>query len=454
MAVSLWRPEYVRCKDVAAIIPERSCRQARGNRAENRSQSKGHVVDAGQTFLIVGASMAGAKAAEALRDQGFGDRIVLVGDEQHPPYERPPLSKDYLAGNAEKDSAAVHGRDWYAEHNVELRLGTAVTRLDPAAHRVSLADGNALEYTKLLLATGAAPRALPLPGADADGVYMLRRFEDSDRIKQALPSAGRLVVIGAGWIGLEVAAVARQAGVDVTVVETAALPLLNALGPEAAEIFAGLHREHGVDFRFGSQVAEITTDGSKVTGVRLTDGTTSPAGAVLVAVGVEPNAGLAREAGLTVDNGIVVDAALRTSDPDVFAAGDVANAFHPLLRRQIRVEHWANALSQPATAAASMLGKDASYEELPYFFTDQYDLGMEYTGYVEPGGYDQVVFRGDTAAREFIAFWLRDNRVLAGMNVNVWDVTEQIKTLVLSGASVDPARLADPDTPLDDLVAG
>jgi 3-phenylpropionate/trans-cinnamate dioxygenase ferredoxin reductase subunit len=403
--------------------------------------------------VIVGAGMAGAKGAQALRDLGFDGRIALLGDEPHRPYERPPLSKDYLMGNAGFDSAYVHDEAWYVDNRVDLQLEVSVRRIDRALRQVELADGSRLEFDKLLIATGANPRSLPVPGNDAEGVLYLRRVEDSDLIKQTLADIERLVVVGAGWIGLEVTAAAREAGVAVTVVETAELPLLRVLGPEVADVFATLHREHDVDFRFGTAVSEITTADGRATGVRLTDGTGIEAEAVLIAVGVNPEVTLARDAGLRVDNGILVDASLRTEDPNIVAAGDVANAFNPLLDKQIRVEHWANALNQPATAAASMVGRDGKYAELPYFFTDQYDLGMEYLGYTEPGDYEEVVFRGDVAAREFIAFWVSEGRVLAGMNVNIWDVTDQIKTLITSGTTVDPAALADPDTPLNELIA-
>ncbi|HEX3593074.1 MAG TPA: FAD-dependent oxidoreductase [Pseudonocardiaceae bacterium] len=401
---------------------------------------------AGRGFVIVGAGLAGAKAVEALREQGYDGTITLVGDEQHRPYERPPLSKDYLAGKAERDSVFVHTADWYDEHNVTLRSGVTATAIDRGAHRVDLSDGSSVEYDKLLLATGATPRALP----GADGVLYLRRIEDSDRIRQVLSTGGHLVVIGAGWIGMEVAAAARQAGLTVTVLETLELPLLRVLGPEIAQVFATLHTDNGVDLRLGVKVEQILTgpDG-KANAVRLADGTRIDADAVLVGIGAVPNTSLAQDAGLTVDNGVVVDASLRTSDPDIFAAGDVANADHPTMGRQIRVEHWANALNQPAIAAAGMLGGTKRYEELPYFYTDQYDLGMEYIGHGE--GYDQVVVRGDLASREFIAFWLRDGRVIAGMNVNVWDVVDPIKALIRSGMRVDPDALANPDTPLDQV---
>ncbi|WP_148589960.1 NAD(P)/FAD-dependent oxidoreductase [Streptomyces sp. WAC01526] len=409
-------------------------------------------MDRNTAFLIAGAGLAGAKAAETLRAEGFDGPLVLLGDEHERPYERPPLSKGYLLGTSEKEKVYVHPPRWYAEHDVELRLGQAVTALDPAAHEVTLADGSRLGYAKLLLATGSTPRPLPVPGADLDGVHYLRRLADSDRLKDVFRSASRVVVIGAGWIGLETTAAARTAGVEVTVLEAAALPLLGVLGPEVARIFAKLHTDHGVELRCGTQVAEITGTGGAVDGVRLADGSLIGADAVIVGVGITPNTEPAAAAGLKVDNGVVVDERLCSSHPDVFAAGDVANAYHPVLGRHLRVEHWANALHQPQTAARAMLGQDVRYDRLPYFFTDQYDLGMEYTGYTGPEGYDQVVFRGDTEAREFLAFWLSGGRVLAGMNVNVWDVTEEIRALVASGQPVDPGQLADPDVPLAGLL--
>jgi 3-phenylpropionate/trans-cinnamate dioxygenase ferredoxin reductase subunit len=401
--------------------------------------------------VIVGASLAGAKAAETLREEGFDGQIVLIGEEDERPYERPSLSKDYLLGKAERETIYVHPQAWYADHGVDLRLGTLVTGVDPLAHEVTLADGSRIGYGKLLLATGSAPRRLPLSGADAEGVLYLRRVADSDRIRATLQTATRIAVIGAGWIGLETAAAARSAGVEVTVLEAAELPLLRVLGREVAKSFAGLHREHGVDLRFGVQVAEITESGGQADGVRLADGSHIPADAVVVGIGITPNSQLAEAARLEVGNGIVVDAGLRSSDPDIYAAGDVANSYHPMLGRHIRVEHWANALNQPQAAARAMLGQDVAYDRVPYFYTDQYDLGMEYAGYVEPGGYDRVVFRGDLEGREFIAFWLRGDRVLAGMNVNIWDVNEVIQAIVRGGRTVDASRLADPGVPLDEF---
>ena len=400
-------------------------------------------------FVIVGASLAGAKAAQTLRKEGYAGRVTLIGDELHRPYERPPLSKGYLLGSAERESVFVHPATWYAEHDVDLRLGTRATAVDARGHEVHLADGDSLRYAALLLATGSEPVRLTIPGADLDGVRYLRRLEDSEALKAAFAEVGRVVVIGGGWIGLEVAAAARTAGLAVTVLEAAALPLLRVLGPEVARVFADLHREHGVDLRCGVHVERILGAGGRVTGVELGGGEVVGADLVVVGVGIRPNTALAQGAGLAVENGVLVDAHLRTSDPDVYAAGDVANAFHPFLERRLRVEHWANAMRQGPVAARSMLGQDATYARLPYFFTDQYDLGMEYNGYA--GAEDRVVLRGDVAGREFIAFWLADGRVLAGMGVNIWDTTADVTRLITSRREVDLGRLANPDVPLRDV---
>ena len=395
-----------------------------------------------RTIAVVGAGLAGAKAVEALRADGFDGRVVLFGAEAYRPYERPPLSKGYLQGKAERDAAFVHPEGWYAEHDVDLRLGTEVAGLDRHAHELIAGHGDPVHYDKLLLTTGASPRRLRVPGAELAGVHYLRDLDDSDGLRAAFRPGAQVVVIGAGWIGLEAAAAARAAGAAVTVLESAPLPLLRVLGPRMAAVFADLHRENGVDLRLGVNVAAIQPDaGDAATdgGVALDDGTVVDADTVLVGVGVIPNVDLARSAGLAVDDGVLVDAQLRTSDADVFAAGDVANADHPLLRRRIRVEHWANALNQPAVAAKAMLGGDAVYDRLPYFFSDQYDLGMEYLGYADAD--DDVVVHGDLGAREFVALWQRDGRVVAGMNVNVWDVTDQIRGLILSGGSADAFAL-------------
>ncbi|RDI54422.1 NAD(P)/FAD-dependent oxidoreductase [Nocardia mexicana] len=400
-------------------------------------------------FVIVGGGLAAAKLAEALRGNDFDGTLTLISEEEHLPYERPPLSKEHLLGKQALADFTTDPGQWYRDHHVEVMLGTTVTAIDRASKTVALPDGSTLPYDKLALATGSRPRRLPIPGADAQGVYELRTIEQSDALIALFGSARRLAVIGAGWIGLEVTAAARAAGVEVTVLEAEQVPLQAALGTEMGEVFADLHRSHGVDLRCGVRVAEITTSGGTATGVRLEDDTVIEADAVLQAVGARPNTELAADAGLAVAGGVLVDESLATGDPDIVAVGDIADQQHPVLGQRIRVEHWANALNQPAVAALTMLGKPAAYDRLPYFFTDQYDLGMEYTGYVAPGEEASVVVRGDTGKREFVAFWLDSgNRVLAGMNVNVWDVTDRIKELIKTGDPVDPQRLADTSTPL------
>jgi 3-phenylpropionate/trans-cinnamate dioxygenase ferredoxin reductase component len=405
-------------------------------------------------FVIVGASLTGAKAAETLREQGFTGRLVLIGEEAERPYERPPLSKGYLQGKDPREKAYVHEESWYASHDVELRLGTRVLAVDPTAHSVTLDSGSTEHYDKLLLATGSSVRRLDVPGADLAGVRYLRTIGQSDALLDTLRRGGNVVVVGGGWIGLETAAAARHHGANVTLVEIDELPLRRVLGDEVAGIFAALHRANGVELRFGASVASFGgTD--RLTEVVLKDGTALPADLAIVGVGIQPNTELASSAGLEVDNGVVTDASLRTSDPDIYAAGDVASSENPLLGRRVRVEHWANALNGGKAAGRAMLGEDVVYDRVPYFFSDQYDLGMEYSGYIEPGGYDRVVFRGDVAGREFIAFWVKDGRVLAGMNVNVWDVTDDIQNLVRAGyggRSVDLERLADPKVSLGELV--
>jgi 3-phenylpropionate/trans-cinnamate dioxygenase ferredoxin reductase component len=396
-------------------------------------------------IVIVGGGLAAAKAAEALRADGFDGTVTLVGQEPHLPYERPPLSKSYLMAQSPFADALVHDRQWYDDNRIDLRLGTRAESIDAAGHEVNLAGGPPLHYDKLLLATGAVPRRLGRPGADADGVLYLRNREDADAVRATFGADRHLVIVGAGWIGLEVAAAARLAGTHVTVIELASLPLVGVLGPELGQVFADLHREHGVELRLGARLDEIAVADGRAAGVRLDDGSTISADAVLVGVGVAPNTALAETAGLRCDNGVLVDAALRTSDPDIYAVGDVANHDHPRLDTRIRVEHWATALTQPAVAVAAMLGRDAVYDELPYFFSDQYDLGLEYLGYAPTGSYHRVVIRGELAAREFVAFWLDDdNRIKAAMSVNVWDVVDAVRPLIRDAKPVDPQQLADP----------
>ncbi|GAA2649677.1 NAD(P)/FAD-dependent oxidoreductase [Nonomuraea recticatena] len=375
------------------------------------------------TFVIVGAGLAGAKAAQTLREEGFDGEVVLIGAEEERPYERPPLSKGYLQGRSEREKIFVHPPYWYADQEIDLRLGVTVTGIALDAHEVALDDGSRMSYDKLLITTGASPRTLP------GQAYTLRTVADSEALKAGFAAGGRVVIIGAGWIGLESAAAAREAGCEVTVVEPAPTPLHRVLGPELGEVFANVHRRHGVDLRLGVSAAEVEADG-----VRLGTGERLPADLVVAGVGAAPNVNLAREAGLEVGDGILTDAALRTSHPDVYAAGDVAESYHPLYGRRLRVEHWANALNGGPAAARSMLGQEVVYDRVPYFYTDQFDLGMEFSG--DTRGYDQVVTRGEEL--EFIAYWLREGRVIAGMNVNVWDVVDDIQRLIRSGGPLPP----------------
>ena len=402
-------------------------------------------------MLIIGGGLAAGAAAETLRKEGFEGEVTLVTAESHPPYQRPPLSKGYLGGAEGVDAVLLHPTEWYADRGIELLTGVAATDLDPEGHTVGLADGRRLAYDAVLLATGAQPRTLPLPGHELHGVVTLRSLDDSDALAARLRGGGlRLVVIGAGWIGMEVAATARGLGNEVAILERDAVPLSAALGPEMGEVFRALHLENGVDLRTSVGVERIVGR-DRAEGV-VVDGQTLPADLVLIGVGAAPDTRLAESAGLQTLNGILTDASLRTSAPDVFAAGDVANAFHPVLSRHLRSEHWANARSAGKVAARSMLGLEASLDGIPYFYTDQYDLGMELSGYAPLMGDAEVVVRGDVDRRQFIAFWIDAGRVVAGMNVNVWDVNKQVQALIRSGQAIDRERLRDPDVALSDLL--
>ncbi len=401
------------------------------------------------TFVIVGASLAGAKAAEELRERGFDGRVVLIGSEPERPYERPPLSKDYLRGESEREKAYVHGADYYEQHEIELLTGAKVTAIDPGAATVRLDDGRDLSYERLLLSTGAEPRRLSVPGAELAGILYLRTLADCDLLRERLSSGHRVAVIGAGWIGSEVAASARTLGLEVTLIDPLAVPNERTFGVEVGGFYRDVHASHGVELLLGDGLEAFEGDGA-VQRVRTTSGRVVECDFAVVGVGVVPRIDLAREAGLEIDDGIVVDEHLRTSAEKVFAAGDVAGAWHPFFEQRIRVEHWANALNQGPAAARAMLGDAGSYDRIPYFFSDQYDVGMEYSGYAP--SWDEVVFRGEKEGGEFVAFWLKDGLVIAGMNVNVWDVNEAVQALIRVRRPVDVSALTDPDTPLDSLV--
>ncbi|MFI7587176.1 NAD(P)/FAD-dependent oxidoreductase [Spongisporangium articulatum] len=413
------------------------------------------------TYVVVGAGLAAARAVEALRADGVDGRVVMIGEETYLPYERPELSKGYLAGDKERADLTVHDEAWYAAHDVELLAGCRATALEVGSRVVQLErlDGSRpterLGYDRLLLATGSAPNRLRVPGAGLDGVHYLREVDHSDALKAAIGAGGPLVVIGGGWIGLEAAAVARSQGVDVTVVEAAAAPLARVVGDEIGARFAALHRDHGVDVRTNVQVGRLVGDG-RVEGVELQGGTVVPAAAVLVGVGAAPRTELAEQAGLTLaGGGVAVDTHLVSSDPRVWAAGDVAYAQNTWLGGPVRVEHWANANDQGAFAGHSLGGSDRQWDVAPFFFSDQYDTGLEYHGWADPLKQPVVVRElGDGA---WTAFWLdsadgaRVGRVTAGMHVNGWDDADAVKQLVVDRAVVDPARLGDPQVAWADL---
>ncbi len=403
-----------------------------------------------QTFVIIGASLAGAKAAEELRERGFDGRVVLIGTEDELPYERPPLSKDYLRGESERDGMLVHDRAFYKDQEIDLRLGTTATAIDPAAGRVELDRGSELRFDALLLTTGSSPRRLAVPGAELDGIYYLRTIDDSDAIRARIEQGGHLALVGGGWIGSEVAASARQRGVDVTLIAEQSLPNADVFGERIGQFYRDVHASHGVELVLGDSATAFEGEGS-VARVRTESGRIVECDFVVIGAGVIPNVELGQRAGLDTDNGLLVDPRLQSSAPNVFAAGDVANHWHPFYERRVHVEHWANALNQGPAAARSMLGGKDPYNELPYFFSDQYDVGMEYSGLSDPS--DEVVIRGDFNGGEFVAFWLRDGLVTAGMNINVWDVNEYVQALIRARKPVDVAALTDTDVPLESLVA-
>jgi len=401
-------------------------------------------------IVVVGGGLAAGTAVVELRERGFDGEITLLADEAHPPYERPPLSKSVLLGEKAADSAILQEPAWYADHAVDLRTGTHVESLDLDGHRV-LAAGESIPFDRLLLATGARPRRLALAEESGASVGYLRTMDDSVDLRGRFRDGFRLGVIGGGWIGLEAAAAARTSGAEVTVLESLDLPLLRVLGPEVAAVMAELHQGHGVDLRTGAEITDIKRSGDEVV-VSLADGSTLAVDHLLVGIGVQPNTEIAEAAGLIVDNGIRVDRHLRTSRGDVFAAGDVANADHPVLGTSLRVEHWDTAIQHGKVAAANLMGGETDADALPYFFTDQYDFGMEYVGHATPDSYDQVVLRGDVEGRVFTAWWLDGNRVLAGMHANDWDAIDDVRRLV--GQQVEPGRLADGSVALSDVLRG
>jgi 3-phenylpropionate/trans-cinnamate dioxygenase ferredoxin reductase subunit len=401
-----------------------------------------------ERIVIVGGGLAGARAAEALRKDGYEGAITQLAEEPERPYSRPPLSKDYLRGEKEREKVYVHPEAFYAEQKIDLRPATPARAIDVATREVVLDDRRRMPFDRLLIATGARPRKLGLRGADLPGVLSLRTLADADALRSAAAEAERIVVIGAGWIGSEVAASLRMLGRRVVLISPDAVPLERVLGREIGAVYRDLHLEHGVDLRPGASVGRIV-GADRVEAIETTTGERIPADLVVVGIGVEPRTELAIAAGLAVGDGIEVSATLETSAPGIFAAGDVASILHPFYGRRLRSEHWANAKFQGSAAGAVMLGASVPFDRIPYFYSDQYDLGMEYTGVASPS--DSLVVRGSLADREFVAFWVADGRVVAGMNANTWDVAKPIERLVRSRRIVEVETLADPSVPIEEI---
>ena len=403
-------------------------------------------------IVVVGGGLAAGTVVTELREGGYDGPLAVYTDEAHPPYERPPLSKDFLLDKGPLTAALVHPEEWYAEHRVDLHTSTPVTAIDPAHHQLTAA-GATSSYSTLVLATGSRARHLPLADDTGAEVHYLRQWDDAERLRAALTEGSRLAIIGGGWIGLEVASAARKHGVEVVILEMAPQPLHAVLGDEVASLFADLHRAHGVDLRTSVKIGAIRSTG---TGVEIDiDDDTVTVDRLVVGIGAVPDVTLAEAAGLTVDRqsgGVRTDARLRTSAEGVYAAGDIANADHPVLGHPLRVEHWDTAIQHGKVVAQNLLGNQTEHDALPYFFTDQYDLGMEYVGNPGPEGFDRVVVRGTPGGDDggtYTAWWLRGGTVVAGMQVNDWDATDHIRRVV--GTDVDRDRLSDESVALEDL---
>ncbi|MFT4108034.1 NAD(P)/FAD-dependent oxidoreductase [Propionicimonas sp.] len=405
-------------------------------------------------YLIIGGGLAAAKAVEGIREHDRDSDIRLVTEEAHLPYERPPLSKDVLGEKAEIESVFPHPASWYADQGVGLVLGDPVASIDPVGRTATLHGGGLLPWDRALVATGSQVRRLGVPGADLPGIHYLRTIDESLALLSRLREGGDVVVVGGGWIGLEVAAAARAHDCRVTLIEPQAAPLEGVVGPTLGAWFAQLHEAHGVQLRLGTGVVAFTGDG-RVNGVVTEGDVTIPADVVVVGVGIRPRTELAASAGAQVEDGVLTDARLRTSVDGLWAAGDVARWDSTLFGRRLRVEHWANALDGGLAAGRSMAGADVIYDPVPFFFSDQYDAGLEYAGYVPPDAGAELVVRGDPRNGEFMAFWVVPEgsgvRLLAGMHVNTWDTMDAVQDLIRRRAVVATAALADPSVPLPEL---
>lgn len=402
-----------------------------------------------ERIVVVGASLAGGRAAEALRQEGYDRRIFLVGEEPERPYERPPLSKDVLRGGAPSEKVFLRAREYYVENDIELRLATSAVSVSLGAREVALSTGERLGYDRLLIATGATPRRLTTPGANLSGVFYLRTLADAEAIRAALSEAARVVVVGAGFIGAEVAASARMLGLAVTVLEVLPVPLQRVLGDRVGEIYGAIHRNHGVDLRLGEGIAAFRGD-RRVDAVVTTSGAEIPCDLAVVGVGVRPAVDWLQGSGLALDNGVVVNEFCETSASGVYAAGDVANWWHPGLGERLRVEHYENAQNQGMSAAKSMLGQREAFAPVPYFWSDQYDLTLQYVGHAS--GQDDVILRGDPASQRFLAFYLRAGRLRAALGVNRLRDVRAAQRLIRDGITPTPEQLADDGVDLRKLM--
>jgi len=400
------------------------------------------------TIAIVGASLAGSSAAATLREEGFDGRTVLIGAEPQLPYDRPPLSKNYLRGTTPFEKTLLRPPEFYRERDIEMRLGTTVTRVDAEKRTLALQDGERLEFDQLLIATGGRNKRFPIPGIDLPGVYDLRTVADADRIREAIGHGGRAVVVGLGFIGAEVAASMRQSGLEVVAVEPFKTPLYRALGEEIGRVVEGLHRDNGVEMILDDAVTAFEGSG-KVERVVTRNGRRIECSLAVFGLGIEPATELVAGTPVRIDNGIVVDDQCRTNVPGIFAAGDVANHHHPVCGRRIRVEHWQNGVKQGAAAARSMLGRGQSYDEVHWFWSDQFDANIQYAGFHAP--WDRMVVRGSLPERKFLAFYLIEGRVESVVAINQGRDMRRTLPIIKARVAVDPARLEDPNVDLRTL---
>lgn len=397
------------------------------------------------TFVIAGANLAGASAAIALRDEGFDGEVVLIGAESDLPYERPPLSKAYLRGEVPFESSLVRPAAFYRERAIDVRLGVRVVAVDPAARQVACEPGGPVAYDALLVATGGRNRRPPIPGLDLEGIYGLRTREDADRIRAEMAPGRRAAVVGMGFIGCEVAASLRTAGLDVVAIEPEPTPLFRVLGEDVGRAIEGLHRDRGVRAHFGDAVARFEGAG-RVERLVTRGGRTIPCDFAVVGVGIEPATEIVAGTPVRVDNGIVVDELCRTNVDGIFAAGDVANHFHPAAGRHVRVEHWQNALKQGAAAARSMLGRGRPYDEVHWFWSDQYDVNLQYAGFHTR--WDRLVVRGSLEARDAIVFYMNGSRIDAAVALNRPKELRLAMALIRRRIEVAPDALRNPDVDL------